>query len=127
MGQQNVKNLCGYVYAYAMVFDFHQCWTSVVFIKYHSGNYTKDFTIFIISRARVFDSLVFYNIWVYIYNTLGYSYVRKIVLVSIRFRNRIHPSSNSGIQRLSHLDIPTKCYYLTGITILIIMTRFLIP
>lgn len=71
--------------------------------------------------------LFFYNIWVYIYNTLGYSYVRKIVLVSIRFRNRIHPSSNSGIQRLSHLDIPTKCYYLTGITILIIMTRFLIP
>ena len=30
-----------------------------------------------------------------------------------------HPNNNLGIQRFSHLDIPTKYQYLTGITILI--------
>jgi hypothetical protein len=36
----------------------------------------------------------------------------------------IDPKNNSGIQRYSHLDIPTKYQYLTGITILIHMSRF---
>ena len=39
-------------------------------------------------------------------------------------KNGIDPNNDSGIQRCSHFDTPTKYQYLTGITILIPMGRF---
>ena len=38
--------------------------------------------------------------------------------------NGIDPNSNSGIQRISHLEAPTEYQYLTGITNLIPTGRF---
>jgi hypothetical protein len=39
-------------------------------------------------------------------------------------QNSVDPNNNSGIQRLSHLDIPTKYQFLSGITNLTPMGRF---
>ena len=52
------------------------------------------------------------------------SYLGRITLVSIWFKNGIGPNNNSGIQRFSHLDIPANYQIFTGIIILIPMGRF---
>ena len=59
------------------------------------------------------------------------SYLDKIAQVSLRFRmvlaqiiDGIGPNNNSDTRRLSHLDIPTQCQYLTGITNLMSTGRF---
>ena len=50
-------------------FLFIQCWTSVVFIRCHSGIYIEDFTIFYIGRVRVFDNTLFLRYYLGIYIT----------------------------------------------------------
>jgi hypothetical protein len=53
------------------------------------------------------------------------SYLGRIVLLSIwNMENGIDPNNQSGIQRFSYLDIPTKYLYFTIITILIPTGRF---
>ena len=47
------------------------------------------------------------------------SYLGKIAPDIKMVLNGIDPNTNSGTQRFSHLDIPTKYQYLTGSTILI--------
>jgi hypothetical protein len=39
--------------------------------------------------------------------------------------NGIDPTNNSDIQRYCHLDIPTEYQYLTRVTVLILVGRFL--
>ena len=71
------------------------------------------------------------DIWQYIcfQNHLGLymqrpSYQRKITLVSIWFRMVLAQIRTLGISRFSHLEIPAKCQYLIGVTILRPMGSF---
>ena len=52
------------------------------------------------------------------------SYLGKMALLSIWFRMVLIPTNNLGAQKNFQLDIPMKCQYLSGITILIPMDRF---
>ena len=51
------------------------------------------------------------------------SYLGKSALGINMLKNCIDPNHNSGTQRFSHLNIPTKYQYLTGVTNLIPMGR----
>jgi hypothetical protein len=44
------------------------------------------------------------------------SYPSKSTLVSTWFLNGIDSGNNSGVQRVSHLEVPTKYQYLNSIT-----------
>ena len=48
----------------------------------------------------------------------------KFPVVSMWFRVVIDSNNNSIVQRYSHLEIPTKYQHLSGITILVSMSRF---
>jgi hypothetical protein len=72
----------------------------------------------------VFDNIfVSETIWVYI-TSKNFHAQSKIALVSIWFRMVSTQNKDLDIQRFSDLEIPTKYQYLTGITILIPMSRF---
>ena len=66
-----------------------------------------------------FDGICVFSYHSGLYTMQEPSYLGKIAPDIIMVLNGIDPNTNSGIQRFSHLDIPTKYQYLTGITILI--------
>ena len=101
-----------------IVYDETSCDLVSVFFLYHSSINDEGFTFFDTSRILVYDGVfVFNSFWVYIRCRNLYTWA-KSPLVSRWFR-MILTQIITWVHKDSHLDLPTKYQYLTGISILI--------
>ena len=92
---------------------------------YRSGIYNEDFTFFLwYQQGYGYLILVWFTIFFgSIYH--AWNFIRKQSHCSIKTtQDGIDTKDNSGTQRFSHLHIPNKHWYLSGITIMISTWRF---
>ena len=93
-----------------------QCWSGIVFFRYHSGIYNEYFTFFDINRVWVFDGIL-------VFDTIGVCIPCKIAQVSICFRMG-WTQIITEVLKDAYLDILTNFQRLSGIASLVPMGRF---
>lgn len=78
---------------------------------------------FVTSRIQVFEIFIFIFIPFGSITIQEPSYLGNIIGVSTRYWDANDPNNDLGIHRYADFVLPVKCQYLTGMTILVLVSR----